>query len=386
MPPAAPVRAGRLRSIGRRRCLFVALAAACGLSCAGGPDTGELPGSAQPAPPSAGPATEARVWASAEGCAAALAAGGRLALGPGRVRLATWNLRWFPRGCPPDRECPAQPADVDWLACGIAWMQVDVLAVQEVLASEAGARGLAALTRALDARTGGRWLSDVQACGEQGAQAVGFVWNAARVELREQADLWELNGDRRARAGDACAARLRPGRHARLLGAGGLDVSLVAVHLDSGRRALDWERRRRALARLPDVRLMGRRMLDLEEDVVALGDFNSMGRDDAPEISQQQEIAELEAELGGAFRLARPAAACTGYYPSEPGLHARTLLDHLIPSLAMTEAATAAQVSGFCAALGCPESIRGSMPAAFERLSDHCPVLLDLEDRGIDAS
>jgi endonuclease/exonuclease/phosphatase family metal-dependent hydrolase len=367
-------RAKTARAVRRRFRPWVIPLLLPGLSCGGERD----------ASPPVVSGDAAGVWASAAGCAAALAAGERLPRDAGRVRLATWNLRWFPRGCPPDRECPGQETDVEWLACGIAWMQVDVLAVQEVLRSGAGERGLAALTRALEALAGGRWRNDVQACGESGAQAVGFVWNAERVTLEDHADLWELNGDRRARPRDACAARLRPGRYARLRGPGGLDASLVVVHLDSGRRELDWERRRRALARLGEARVRGRRLVDLEEDVVALGDFNSMGRGDAPEVTPHQEIARLQAELGGAFRRALPDRECTGYYRQGPGLHARTLLDHLLPSAAMEEAGAGAQVAGYCAALDCPARIRGAMPAAFERLSDHCPVLLDLEDRDRD--
>lgn len=361
--------------------LLLVLGISCGRGAEEPADSGRLPA------PDAAPldaSDAARVWASPGGCAAALADGERLALEPGRLRLATWNLRWFPRGCPPDRECPGLATDVDWLACSVAWMQADVLAVQEVLKSAAGRGGLEQLTRSLDERTRGRWHSDVQACGGDGAQAVGFLWNAARVTLDDHADLWELNGDRRSGPGDACVARLRPGRHARLRSPGGLDASLLVVHLDSGRGALDWERRRRALGRLADTRLAGQRILDVEPDVVALGDFNSMGRGDAPEVDQDEEISLLQGELAGAFRHARPDAACTGYYPARPGLHARTLLDHQFPSASMAEASATAVVSGFCAVLGCPASIRGDMPEAFQRLSDHCPVLLDLEDRDRD--
>jgi endonuclease/exonuclease/phosphatase family metal-dependent hydrolase len=372
--------AGRIR---RRRLTGAALALLLGLSCRGQPHASETNRSAPPGSVPE-PAAAARVWASASGCAAALAEGERLARPEGRLRLATWNLRWFPRGCPPDQECPAQAADLDWLACGVAWMQVDALAVQEVSKSKAGERGLETLLRALDDRTGGRWQSDLQDCGEAGAQATGFLWNAARVTLEDHADLWELNGDRRASAREACAARLRPGRYARLRGPGGLDAALVSLHLDSGRRALDWERRRRALGRLPGARLHGQRLLELEDDVIALGDFNSMGRGDAPEIAPQQEIAGLESELEGRFRRAWPDATCTGYYPAGPGRHARTLLDHVWPTSSMREAEAGAVVSGYCGVLGCPESIRGEMPAAYERLSDHCPVLLDLQDRDLD--
>lgn len=372
--PADAPRGGRPAS--RRALRLAAALLLAGTGCGG-------PGAPEPAAaPARFPAAEdagAGVWTSPEGCAAALAAGDRLERRPGAIRLATWNLRWFPRGCPQDRDCPGAATDVDWLACGIAWMQVDVLAVQEVLRSEAGERGLDALVRGLDARTGGRWQSDVQSCGETGAQAVGFLWDADRVALEERADLWELNGDRRAGPRDACAARLRPGRYARLRTPDGLDASLVAVHLDSGRRGLDFERRRRALGRLRQARLGERRLLDVDEDVVVLGDFNSMGRAEEALVSPAAEIASLGADLGAGFQPTHPRPVCTAYYRSAPERHARTLLDHAYASPSLRRAVGSARVSGFCATLGCPDAIDGAMPAAFERLSDHCPVLVDLE-------
>jgi hypothetical protein len=47
--------------------------------------------------------------------------------------VGTWNVRWFPRGCPSNQACPDQATDIPWLACTIAWMNVDVLALQEIL-------------------------------------------------------------------------------------------------------------------------------------------------------------------------------------------------------------------------------------------------------------
>jgi hypothetical protein len=102
-------------------------------------------------------------------------------------------------------------------------------------------------------------------------------------------------------------------------------------------------------------------------------------------VEPREEIAGLAAELPG-LRPAPPDARCSGYYVAEPGRLARTLLDHFFPAAAMREAGAVARVSGFCASLGCPDSLRGSPPAAWERLSDHCPVLLDLEDRALDGS
>ena len=80
--------------------------------------------------------SEAAVWSSRSSCQAAVQSGGRLTrVAPPSIRLGTWNLRWFPRGCSPEEACPELATDVAWMACVVAWLDVDLLAIQEVLES-----------------------------------------------------------------------------------------------------------------------------------------------------------------------------------------------------------------------------------------------------------
>jgi exonuclease III len=58
-------------------------------------------------------------------------------------------------------------------------------------------------------------------------------------------------------------------------------------------------------------------------------------------------------------------------------------LDHVVVSTGMQEAGATARVTGYCAVAGCA-NITGPMPAAAERLSDHCPVVLEIQDRDLD--
>ncbi len=80
---------------------------------------------------------EAAVWSSPEACEQAVKRGEQMAADtPSTLRLATWNLRWFPNGQTDDlRDLPSQKTDLHWLVCTIMWMHVDVLAIQESLAS-----------------------------------------------------------------------------------------------------------------------------------------------------------------------------------------------------------------------------------------------------------
>jgi predicted extracellular nuclease len=69
---------------------------------------------------------------------------------------------------------------------------------------------------------------------------------------------------------------------------------------------------------------------------------------------------------------------CTEYFEGKAGT-----LDHLVVSTGMREVAATARVTGYCALAACAD-IAGAMPAAAERLSDHCPVVVEIQDRDLD--
>jgi hypothetical protein len=55
----------------------------------------------------------------------------------------------------------------------------------------------------------------------------------------------------------------------------------------------------------------------------------------------------------------------------------------VVVSTGMQEVAATARVTGYCALAACG-NLSGAMPAAAERLSDHCPVVVEIEDRDRD--
>ena len=72
--------------------------------------------------------------------------------------------------------------------------------------------------------------------------------------------------------------------------------------------------------------------------------------------------------------------ACSHYYRGDP-----SALDHLVVTQGMDElpAGARVEVHGPCAALGCQRIARSESLQAFARLSDHCPLVIELlpEDR-----
>lgn len=330
---------------------------------------------------------EADVWASAASCAAALAAGARMTRSLDEpLVLAAWNVRWFPRGCPSQADCPENATDLDWLACTVAWMGLDVVALQEILDTPDARAALGVLARELEEHTGAPWAVDLNRCGAPESQHVGFLWNSARVRLTDAVDEEQLNGG--FDGVDPCAAHLRPGRYARLESRrdGGADLHLLSVHLDSGRRDLDFGRRRAAIGELPHLEIGGRPLteIDGDNDVLVLGDWNTMGKGPPMAVSADEEIVIFDEELAPAFRRLPPAGpGCSEYFrPRGAPQFEAGLLDHAVASLGTEEVAVEARITGYCAVEACRPF--AAAPMAYERLSDHCPVVVEVADRDDD--
>lgn len=98
---------------------------------------------------------------------------------------------------------------------------------------------------------------------------------------------------------------------------------------------------------------------------------------DAPKRTQE-EFAVFDQELAPGFRRLPMTPACTEYFEGNAGA-----LDHIVASTGMQEVAATARVTGYCAVAGCA-NCTGPMPATAERLSDHCPVVVDIQDRDRD--
>jgi endonuclease/exonuclease/phosphatase family metal-dependent hydrolase len=287
-------------------------------------------------------------------------------------RIATWNLRWFPRGTKDGRDLERR-SDVRWLACAIASLEVDVLAVQEVVQDPEGRAALLDMSERLDQLTGGRWSADLDECGGSGRQHVGLLYDASRVQLSDAGEIAALNPGR-----SACDHSLRPGYSARARFADGSEAQLIAVHLDSGMQPRDFGNRRISVERLRDVLPQLRREHGGAEPIV-LGDFNTMGCAECqPATSAADELSAFDAELASLQLKRVPGAQaqlCSEYYRGHAGL-----LDHVVIASDAGQRLQHAELHayGACAALACTAPPRGQAVAAFERLSDHCPLVLEL--------
>jgi len=196
-------------------------------------------------------------------------------------------------------------------------MDLDLLSLNEILNTAAAQTKMTELKTELGSRTGATWASNLHEWGAPSVQHVGYLWRASRVTLDNFADVPEMNGAFvEGVATSACANNLRPGRYARVrsTATNGVTFNSVSVHMDSGVADRDFQNRRKAVARIPSIEVGGTPIVDLDRDILVLGDFNTMGRDEAPAITEAQEIATLDGELSPAFRRMAPNLACSEYF------------------------------------------------------------------------
>jgi endonuclease/exonuclease/phosphatase family metal-dependent hydrolase len=330
--------------------------------------TALVPGASAARPPLA----PSSVFSSAESCSAIVSSGGRLARAASTARFASWNLHWFPDGEPGQS---SSGADLAWLACTLAWLDADVIAVQELKQTPRARQALSDMLAELNRLSAGRYTARVDDCGNRVPQHVGLIWRAARVTARDVRTLGELNP-----SGEACGRQLRPGLAARLAFPGGLDLTAVSVHFKSmpDERALDL--RETSFAALPGVlRDVQRRSQD--DDLLVLGDMNTMGCEDCqPPLSSLDELSAADGDLRkNGLRFVGADAPGSHFHAGGPAL-----LDHAVASLGMRELPPQqlTHVAGRCAE---PRAAsRRHAKQLKRRLSDHCPIVLDIADRDLD--
>ena len=323
---------------------------------------------------------EQAVWTSQEECQAAIKEGLRMVeTSAATLRVATWNLRWFPVGTAPDQtEGSSEPTDIDWLICTLRWMQVDILAIQESLATPEATQAWETITKQLSNQTGETWRWHRQPCGRPNDHHIGLLWNDSRVSLSHFDSLWQFNAKAENKS-TPCTYGLRPGQYARVQSrsTNGANFHLIAVHLKSGPTVFALEERQKAFNRIDKAVAP---LLKEDRDVVILGDFNTMGAGDRQ--SQRSELKYLRrfvAKEHPGFTDLPAQPQCSHYFRGHGGQ-----LDHVLVAQEMKEVTvTSVQVTGYCALASC-QRIRGDYPSAYRRLSDHCPVILEIANRNDD--
>jgi len=267
------------------------------------------------------------------------------------LRIATWNLRNFPR----------ETKDLGRVRDNILGLQADLLAVQEV-------RDAQALRELVP-----EWEFHLSQRGGRGHQLLGVGFDPGKIAvvspLREHSEL-ELGG----RVRPAVSIQVRSRRT-------GLEFSVVVVHLKA--RPQGYEKRREQWPALAKVvgEVTARAGM---ANVIVLGDFNLTG---PPGGSPAGEQTELESVLriteGTDLRLVTNDEGCSAYW--EGGRRDRwkepSLLDLIwVGGLEHRVIDNIGRSYAHCARHRCrPFRADEAYPDLdLEAASDHCPVAIDL--------
>lgn len=274
-----------------------------------------------------------------------------------RLRVVSWNLENFGS---PER---GHAHDLDRLREVIAELDPDVLALQEIHDVDALAQVLPEF-ELIASEAGGR-----------GHQRLVIAWRPDRAErLVGPIEHPEL----------ALGGRVRPGLSAYLRGREGPDFWIVVVHLKAMPDGIDMRREQWrslvAIAEATRLRELGSAPADL--DLIVLGDFNSTGPKDGSWSDEQGELVAALAPAG----LERVASreGCSAYHDGrrrdawkEPSEIDLVWIRGLAESRDDEERVHAGT---HCASRSCqPFRSTDAYPEPdYERLSDHCPIVLDL--------
>jgi endonuclease/exonuclease/phosphatase family metal-dependent hydrolase len=270
------------------------------------------------------------------------------------LRVVTWNLRHF--------EGDPEKHDLDRLVDQLEALDADIVAVQEI--EDPGA--LAELLP--------RWELAISEHGGRGHQKVGVLYDPATVEALD-----EPREHRRL----TMKGRVRPGYSLHLRGReAGPDLFVFVVHLKAMPKG---HALRREQWRLLQAEL--RPLVERDGDVIVLGDFNATG----PEGGEaRDELEALERSLAAIdLRRVRVEGGCTAYWdgPRRDAWKEPSLLDLIfVRDLSESLHAPVAYPAGHCQRHAC-DSFRSTdayPDPDFERVSDHCPVAIDLLRRDDD--
>jgi hypothetical protein len=320
-------------------------------------------------------------WDDPMRCAAAVGAGALLPRASFRLRLLSWTLGWFPDGSP--GEPRGDGNNVDWLACVLTWLDVDVVALERVKLTPAGQRAMAALVAKLNESTRANWRFETDGCpGSRRAHAV-ILWRTDRVQVSLAASHPELDVSPHSDVDHPdCPGELTPALGAYVKStSGGLGFHLLTFELEAEESPLGVKRRQEAWRQLAGI-VKARQNLRPDTDVVIAAAFNSVGGR-GPELrtpmAEREALTRALTALDPPLALVEPADTCTEYAKDE----ARET-DYMVVSASMEEAQGLTPRSlGLCGALHC-QSIDPNAYLALRQLSTHCPLLFDLSDRDDD--
>jgi len=289
--------------------------------------------------------------------------------GEGSLRIASWNVRNFPLDERPQEDDLgySRRTNICDFEAAFGGLDADLYGLQEVNDIR---RFQPILRRACGERS-----MDVRysSSGGRHGQHLAIAWDNSVFELvGEPMEVRELVLEPGMRPAFAC--------YFRSLSVGGVDFTLVVVHLESGpRNFADRRRQNRALALWIEAWIdeIG------DPDVIALGDFNTTG---SPRGGLEGELQSVD----GLERLHNPLG-CTSYWEGSggrDGVHVPSMLDHVfVGGTGLAAISRPLETWLHCSRWQCEDLISrsGEEDGTFWDVSDHCPLTFEIRDANLES-
>lgn len=271
------------------------------------------------------------------------------------LRLATWNLHNFPS--------PEQ--DQERLQKTLERLDADIIAVQEIVDKNA-------LTQLFPT-----WELYLSQRGGRGRQKLGVLINPETIEVlgtpQEHLEI-SFSGDLRPAYSLYVRGRQIP-----------VDFHIVVVHLKARSngfeiRQTQWNELAAILAALPQQEGPGQN----DQDMVVLGDFNATGPSQGSAADELEQMQLILARQG--LSHVENKEGCSVYWDGQrrDAWKEPSLLDMIWVAGFVHESLSPAYAFGHCARYRCQafRSTEAYPELDYEAVSDHCPVVVDLQAGG----
>lgn len=302
---------------------------------------------------------------------------------PGNLRIATYNIRNFPRDVMGDPDAGASAEDLDVEATSrrsvetdlamavevLDRLDFDVLAVQEINDTAAFEDLLARL-----GDENGRRYQAVFSTAWPHPQHTGIVVRSDRLVIEDPKVHGEI----------ATRPTMRAGLSARVASIkdGGVDFGMLVLHLASGDSA--GRARLRAEQASFAAKVVAERRAELaDDDFVVVGDFNT--------ARQDAEMGAFDAAMAGAAsglsRQDNPSGCTTYYTKGKNPVVQPSWIDHVyLASFDERDRSVPIASGAHCAERSCQpfESSGMESGTSYWGVSDHCPVYFEIADEDRD--
>lgn len=279
------------------------------------------------------------------------------------LRVGTYNIRNF------DYDVRSNtPTNKLFLVETIKSMNVDLLAVEEVHNTEE-------FNHMVETQFNGRYKVILSNCGGAHGQRLGFIYDISKLNLNDfSEDMGTVSPGQEQR--NPCVSGSRPialGTFTRK----DTNESFVAlaVHLKSGGQQRSISKRFRQLEVISQV--VKRLNFNGEKNIIIMGDFNST------EYILKNNTYRKFVQSVNRMNLTETTTnlSCSAYWwgGSNDSRQYPSTLDHILVSQNFSNKATSSEVFGHCRKLHCQSTPENQMGRSFDEVSDHCPILTELE-------